>query len=52
MTKANSMEKAHIDQEIDREVAMGAKTWNWRLVAAMLLSGLVAIVSGAYLLTA
>jgi uncharacterized iron-regulated membrane protein len=46
------MEKVHIAQEIDREIAMGAKTGNWRLIAAMLLSGLVAIVSGAYLLTA
>ncbi|WP_171049043.1 hypothetical protein [Rhizobium sp. MHM7A] len=46
------MGKVQIDQEIDREVAIGAKTGNWRLVAAMLLSGLVAFVSGAYLLTA
>jgi uncharacterized iron-regulated membrane protein len=46
------MENSHIDQEMHQETAMGSMAGKWRLVAAMLLSGVVAIVSGAYLLTA
>ena len=46
------MGKINIDQQLSQRTALDSASGKWRLVVAMLLSGIVAIVSGAYLLTA
>lgn len=46
------MEELNVDQKTGEKIVLGPTAGNWRLVAVMFLSGLVAIASGTYLLTA